>query len=160
MLALGGLVKNSNKTTKSGTPLLSKLPLIGNLFKSKKQSLNKENLIVFITPKIIRPGQNLSAYTRNKAMFATDIMKQIDGQEIPRDPIARWVFKDQREEELDTVNNFIAKDKSKSVPKKTTKKKLSKKRRSKTKPSTAKKTPRKRKSISSAMPTKTTSGRG
>ena len=160
VLALGGLVKNSNKTTKSGTPLLSKLPLIGNLFKSKKQSLNKENLIVFITPKIIRPGQNLSAYTRNKAMFATDIMKQIDGQEIPRDPIARWVFKDQREEELDTVNNFIAKDKSKSVPKKTTKKKLSKKRRSKTKPSTAKKTPRKRKSISSAMPTKTTSGRG
>ena len=109
VLAIGGLSKDSNKTSNSSVPILSKIPIIGNLFKSKNQNLSRENLIVFITPKIIRPGHSLTAFTKNKANFATDIMLQIDGQQTPRDPITKWLFKDQSSAEKQIVTDFTAK---------------------------------------------------
>jgi general secretion pathway protein D len=51
---LGGLVKNSEVVDVSKVPLLGDIPVLGWLFKSKSTTVNKNNLIVFITPKVIR----------------------------------------------------------------------------------------------------------
>ena len=110
VLVLGGLSKDSNKMSNGGVPILSKIPILGNLFKNKSQVLSKENLIIFITPKVIRPEHNLGSYTRNKAEFVTDIIQEIDRRDRPRDPIARWVFADQNKHELGVIDRFIAKD--------------------------------------------------
>lgn len=109
VLAIGGLSRDTNKVSNSSVPILSKIPVLGNFFKNKTQIVVKENLIVFIIPKIVRPGQNLNAFTQNKAHYVTNIMSEIDGQVGPRDPITKWVFKDNSSEEKAIVDNFVNK---------------------------------------------------
>ena len=53
MIVLGGLETSSKSTTKSGIPLLSKIPLIGWIFGSHQKNNSKEKLLVFVKPVII-----------------------------------------------------------------------------------------------------------
>ncbi|MDD2716447.1 MAG: secretin N-terminal domain-containing protein [Candidatus Wallbacteria bacterium] len=55
-IAIGGLIKNDvlNKTSK--VPVLGDLPLIKSMFRSTAQSLEKSELIIFITPVIMDTG--------------------------------------------------------------------------------------------------------
>ncbi|NDE42655.1 MAG: type IV pilus secretin PilQ, partial [Betaproteobacteria bacterium] len=39
--------------TETKVPLLGDLPLVGNLFKSRSRVSNKQELLVFITPKVL-----------------------------------------------------------------------------------------------------------
>lgn len=116
VLAIGGLSRDTNKVSNSSVPVLSKIPVLGNFFKNKTQVLVKENLIVFIIPKIVRPGQNLNTFTQNKAHYVTNIMTEIDGQIGPRDPITKWLFKDNSAEEKAIVNDFVAKHSQSKAP--------------------------------------------
>jgi len=53
-IVIGGLYRVEDNKTTDSVPLLSKIPLLGNLFKnSQKQSAQKE-LLIFITPRIIK----------------------------------------------------------------------------------------------------------
>ncbi len=52
-LAIGGLIKDTQSITDSKDPFLSKIPILGYLFKSSSNSKSKTNLMIFITPKII-----------------------------------------------------------------------------------------------------------
>ena len=53
-VVIGGIMKTVRNTSKSGVPLLSRLPMIGWLFSTHTKSDDKEELIIFITPKIIK----------------------------------------------------------------------------------------------------------
>lgn len=53
-IALGGLITDSVTKSKSGVPLLSEIPLIGALFGSHSNDHNRTELIVLITPHVIR----------------------------------------------------------------------------------------------------------
>lgn len=53
-LVIGGLIKENVVNTKKYVPILGKLPLIGKLFQSETSTKKKTNLIIFITPKIIK----------------------------------------------------------------------------------------------------------
>ncbi len=56
---LGGLIKDRETEEVVKVPLLGDLPLIGWLFKSKETNKEKVNMLVFLTPKIIRtPGDS------------------------------------------------------------------------------------------------------
>lgn len=57
-IVLGGLIQDDNSQSVSQVPLLSKIPLIGQLFKSKSHSQTKRNLLVFLQPVILRDSQN------------------------------------------------------------------------------------------------------
>jgi Type II secretory pathway, component PulD len=35
-------------------PLLARLPFIGSLFKTKAQDVDEKNLVIFVTPRIVR----------------------------------------------------------------------------------------------------------
>jgi type IV pilus assembly protein PilQ len=53
-VVLGGIITKSENESESGVPLLSKIPIIGWLFKKKtKQELETE-LMIFITPTIMK----------------------------------------------------------------------------------------------------------
>lgn len=52
-LAIGGLIKDTKSTTDTEDPYLSKIPILGYLFKSSSNEKSKTNLMIFITPKII-----------------------------------------------------------------------------------------------------------
>jgi type IV pilus assembly protein PilQ len=51
---LGGVYTTNNATGTTGVPFLSKLPLIGWLFRNRTQNDQNQELLVFITPRIIR----------------------------------------------------------------------------------------------------------
>ncbi len=53
-IVIGGMYKVEKTTTKSGVPLLSKIPLLGNLFKNSSRRNEQKELLIFITPRIIK----------------------------------------------------------------------------------------------------------
>jgi general secretion pathway protein D len=54
VIVLGGLMQDSLTENHSKVPLLGDIPLLGNLFQSRRTSLEKKNLMVFLRPQIIR----------------------------------------------------------------------------------------------------------
>ena len=52
---LPGLLNNLSQTDRQAIPILSKLPVIGNLFKSKNARAEQTELMVLITPRLVRP---------------------------------------------------------------------------------------------------------
>ena len=52
-IVIGGIFKTTERNEVSGVPCLYKIPFLGVFFRSNKKIKNKEELIIFITPKII-----------------------------------------------------------------------------------------------------------
>jgi pilus assembly protein CpaC len=52
--AIAGLMNNISQTDKQAVPLLSKLPIIGYLFKSKADRAEQTELMVLVTPRLVR----------------------------------------------------------------------------------------------------------
>jgi pilus assembly protein CpaC len=53
--AIAGLIDNETQTDTAAVPILSKLPIIGPLFKSKADRKERTELLVLITPRLVRP---------------------------------------------------------------------------------------------------------
>ena len=53
--AIAGLLDNLTQTQNDGVPILSSIPIIGNLFKSKSDRAERTELMVLITPQLVRP---------------------------------------------------------------------------------------------------------
>lgn len=53
-LVLGGLIKDSATSNKSGVPLLHNLPVVGGLFGATTNNSGRTELLVIITPKVVR----------------------------------------------------------------------------------------------------------
>ena len=53
-LVMGGLVQDNPQSTTTKVPLLGDIPLLGYAFHSESKSSSKDNLLVFITPTIVR----------------------------------------------------------------------------------------------------------
>lgn len=52
--AIGGLLRTRNSEARREVPLLAKLPFIGSLFKTKTHDVDEKNLVIFVTPRIVR----------------------------------------------------------------------------------------------------------
>ncbi len=52
-LVIGGILYTDKSHSNNGVPILSTLPVIGYLFSSRQRSVSKEQLMVFISPKIV-----------------------------------------------------------------------------------------------------------
>ncbi|MBN2272218.1 MAG: tetratricopeptide repeat protein [Sedimentisphaerales bacterium] len=61
-IAIGGLRKRETKKSISKVPLLGDIPLLGNLFKSKSESVLVNELVVLITPRIIDSMEPTSTF--------------------------------------------------------------------------------------------------
>lgn len=53
--AIGGLMRNTVTASRSGTPLLSDLPIIGTLFRSIRYQREETELVVLVTPSLVEP---------------------------------------------------------------------------------------------------------
>jgi len=61
-VVIGGIIKTKKSDGQTGVPFFSKIPFIGWLFKTKNQFQEKEELLIFITPKIIRLPQRKASF--------------------------------------------------------------------------------------------------
>jgi general secretion pathway protein D len=82
---LGGLAREAETEQVSKVPLLGDIPVIGWLFKSNVTSKEKINLIVFLTPKIIRNPEDQSAAVNNVIDERAEFIKNNGG----KDPYGR-----------------------------------------------------------------------
>lgn len=57
-IAMGGLIREQQQNMDDKIPVLGDIPLLGNLFKSKGSYSRKQNLIIFVTAKIVDPAGN------------------------------------------------------------------------------------------------------
>ena len=64
VLVMGGLMQTTTTDTVSGIPILKDLPYIGKLFGSESTSLNKTELMIFITPHVISNSEDSEFVTR------------------------------------------------------------------------------------------------
>ncbi|MFN8943691.1 MAG: type II secretion system protein GspD, partial [Pseudobdellovibrionaceae bacterium] len=76
---LGGLVRDREVVNETKVPFLGDLPVIGWLFKSKNRSNEKVNLMVFLTPKIIRTQADSRRVLDEKLEERTEFLKKQGG---------------------------------------------------------------------------------
>lgn len=60
---IGGLLTENRNRTVSQAPILGDLPLIGWLFRNKSSARRKRNLVILLTPHIIKEGHDLDRVT-------------------------------------------------------------------------------------------------
>ncbi|MGC9316962.1 MAG: type II secretion system protein GspD, partial [Armatimonadota bacterium] len=53
-IVLGGVIRKDESINLRSTPLLSEIPIIGKLFQSRRTEVNDTELLIFVTPKIVR----------------------------------------------------------------------------------------------------------
>ncbi len=72
-VVLAGLMEKKNSKTKSQIPLLGDVPILGHLFKNTDDTNEKTNLMVFITPHIVKTPDDARALTYNKSKILNKI---------------------------------------------------------------------------------------
>jgi type IV pilus assembly protein PilQ len=58
-VVLGGILETERRDAEQKVPLLGDVPVLGYLFKSTTKTDNKDELLIFVTPRILREGANL-----------------------------------------------------------------------------------------------------
>ena len=53
-IALGGLIKDHSENSVTGVPVLSNIPILGNLFKTTNNEHDRTELLVLLSPKVIK----------------------------------------------------------------------------------------------------------
>jgi len=69
IIVLGGLIRDDSVDTHQWVPFLGKIPLLGFLFRKKRKTAVKTNLMVFLRPKIIRTPEDLALITEERYEF-------------------------------------------------------------------------------------------
>jgi general secretion pathway protein D len=75
ILVLGGLLEDVLRETEQRVPVLGRIPIIGNLFRSRKTDKVKTNLLVFIRAKILRDSSQTSFETNSKYNQIRDVLE-------------------------------------------------------------------------------------
>jgi general secretion pathway protein D len=58
---IGGLLSSEADNGRQGVPFISDIPVLGNLFSDNSRSLNKQNLLVFLTPHVVHTRGDLQS---------------------------------------------------------------------------------------------------
>ena len=78
---IGGLMKDEEIEQTSKVPVLGDLPILGWLFKSKSVDKTKVNMLVFLTPKIIRNPSDQQALVKVKTDERLKFLKRNGGKD-------------------------------------------------------------------------------
>jgi general secretion pathway protein D len=73
---LGGLMRDNDNESVTKVPILGDIPVLGWLFKSKSTQKQKTNLLVFITPRIMRNSQDNADLLNSKLNERIDFIQQ------------------------------------------------------------------------------------
>jgi type IV pilus assembly protein PilQ len=58
-VVLGGILETEQRDSVNKVPFLGDVPGLGYLFRSKSRTDNKDELLIFVTPKILREGTDI-----------------------------------------------------------------------------------------------------
>jgi pilus assembly protein CpaC len=77
---IAGLLRNTNQNNISKAPVLGDLPILGALFRSTKFRRQETELVIIVTPYLVRPVSNQLAVPTNGYRAPTDAEQVLEGQ--------------------------------------------------------------------------------
>jgi general secretion pathway protein D len=75
-IVLGGLIKDSVSETVEKVPLLGDIPILGYLFKHTNKTITKQNLLIILTPYIIKDPSDLRRIFERKVRERREFMER------------------------------------------------------------------------------------
>ncbi|HEY1042236.1 MAG TPA: pilus (MSHA type) biogenesis protein MshL [Telluria sp.] len=69
---LGGLMQDSADNTRDGIPLVSRVPLVGNLFSYRNEKSSKTELVIFIRPVVVKSASVNGDYRNYRYLLPKD----------------------------------------------------------------------------------------
>ena len=106
-VVLGGLIRDKQTETIKKVPLLGDIPILGWLFKARDATIEKTNLLLFITPRIMRQPEAVRAVLDQKLKdrdhFVETAMGGEDHQRETRNNVIRNL------PDVKTIKNYNAK---------------------------------------------------
>ncbi len=78
IVVLGGLTENDTTKGENRVPFLGNIPIIGYLFKTRNEQSTKNNLMIFLRPKILRDAAQAAFETDLKYNYMLDQEKEVD----------------------------------------------------------------------------------
>jgi general secretion pathway protein D len=100
-VAIAGLIRDSNNTGRSGVPFFSEIPLLGSLFGRSSRSANRSELLILITPHVIRNPERFQEMTEELKDSLRNVRKLVDQK------------RDERVQDLEDARNDRVKDREK-----------------------------------------------
>lgn len=121
-VAIGGLISEEDSNSESKVPILGDIPIIGWLFKSKKTQRRRTNLVIFMTPHILRNAGEASLRTRDVAERFEDRSGKFlgDGQEVWLDHYYAGAPTDAAEAERMFMRSLVVDESAESATEPTT----------------------------------------
>lgn len=84
-VVIGGLMQEKDEENLTKFPVLGDIPLLGWLFKYKSTSKKKTNLLVFLTPHIVKDSERLSEITKEKRNeMGINEVQHVEGEVLVR----------------------------------------------------------------------------
>jgi general secretion pathway protein D len=80
---IGGLLSNETDIQRSKVPFISDIPVIGNLFTDNGSNKQKDNLLVFLTPHVVRTREDLRALALDERRKFTDSLGRRELHQMP-----------------------------------------------------------------------------
>jgi general secretion pathway protein D len=77
-VVIGGLISETFTDAVTGVPYLMDIPYLGWLFKTKAESLRKINMLIFLTPHIVRSAEDLEEQSIRKRLELEDALGDED----------------------------------------------------------------------------------
>lgn len=91
-IVIGGLIGNTQTEVETKIPVLGDIPLLGVLFRGKRNAERKTNLLIFLTPHVINEPEDLEEVYRVKMAQREEFLKRFYGKS-----------RDEQEEELSAL---------------------------------------------------------
>lgn len=113
-LIIGGLIKNNATKGETKVPLLGDMPILGHMFRSKKDTKLKTELLIFVSPKIITPKdyrsmkaarEKISKDTIGRSVFNIETQKPVIDSIFAGDNIKKVVKEQEEAEALENTSH-------------------------------------------------------
>ena len=82
---IGGLLASQTDIQRSAIPFISDIPVIGNLFSDNGSNKQKDNLLVFLTPHVVRTREDLRSLALDERQKFTDALGRKEMHHMPMD---------------------------------------------------------------------------
>ncbi|WP_246163169.1 type II secretion system secretin GspD [Oryzomonas sagensis] len=85
MIVIGGLIQDQDDISESKVPFLGDIPGLGWLFKTKTKSKSKTNLMILLTPHIVKDNADLTAVSDTQRAKFGDAAKKVEPVDVQKE---------------------------------------------------------------------------
>jgi len=89
-IVIGGLISDKQTESENRIPFLSRIPLLGHLFKNRETKTAKTNLLMVLTPHVVRDQQDFARIHREKMQERKALASLVNRRHSSLSPSVNW----------------------------------------------------------------------